>query len=79
MNSLVTSLRSKRDLSDSQRKRQRREILETYKKQILEKEQRDRKKSDNKKIIERVLIEKQSVIDSHKIDEEKLISLKKKA
>jgi hypothetical protein len=76
---LFNSFHNSKDLSEEERNRRSREILKTYKQQILEKEMKRRKRSEHVKLVERVLVEKQNKIESYQADEERLISLSKKA
>lgn len=76
---LFNSFHNSKDLSEEERNRRSREILKTYKQQIFEKEMKKRKRSEHTKLVEKVLLEKQNKLESYQADEERLMSLSKKA
>ncbi|CAI2366638.1 unnamed protein product [Moneuplotes crassus] len=77
-NSLLLTQNAK-DLTQRERNLKCREMLQTYKQQIIENEKRKKKSLNNKKKVERFIFDKDSEIVTHQVKEERLQDLKKKA
>lgn len=71
--------KNKRDLSEEQRQKNAKEILNTYKQQIQDKMYKQRKRFNHRRVVERMLVEKQTEMAHHQIKEERLNDLRKKA
>ena len=77
-NSLVMNMNNEKDMSEEDRHKRSREILDIYKRQMQTKFEKDKKRSNHKRLVERVLVDKQSEITYHQMHEEKLKGIRKK-
>lgn len=77
MNSLIISSNGK-ELSQEDRLKKSKEILDLYKKQLISKTEKSKKRYNHSKLVERVLVDKQCELSQNQINEEKMREIKKR-